>query len=130
NSEASLRRFPTASDASDCRLVISTRVVQHPVKLEPCHEQIEGGDECSNLPIDHAPLQHPEPAVRMHIRQTIRSNGFHDAVDPRGDELRTLHLVVLDVDDADAKLDPARSEEHTSELQSRVDLVCRLLLEK
>src|SRR5438105_11668860 len=25
---------------------------------------------------------------------------------------------------------PSRSEEHTSELQSRVDLVCRLLLEK
>src|SRR5438105_9670556 len=25
---------------------------------------------------------------------------------------------------------PVRSEEHTSELQSRVDLVCRLLLEK
>src|SRR5438105_7070892 len=25
---------------------------------------------------------------------------------------------------------PTRSEEHTSELQSRVDLVCRLLLEK
>src|SRR5207247_8159742 len=29
-----------------------------------------------------------------------------------------------------ALLAPARSEEHTSELQSRVDLVCRLLLEK
>src|SRR5438105_9486398 len=27
-------------------------------------------------------------------------------------------------------LDSGRSEEHTSELQSRVDLVCRLLLEK
>src|SRR5207247_8690537 len=27
-------------------------------------------------------------------------------------------------------LPPSRSEEHTSELQSRVDLVCRLLLEK
>src|SRR5690349_22289423 len=27
-------------------------------------------------------------------------------------------------------LDPTRSEEHTSELQSRRDLVCRLLLEK
>src|SRR5206468_13047488 len=27
-------------------------------------------------------------------------------------------------------LPPARSEEHTSELQSRSDLVCRLLLEK
>src|SRR5207247_8787987 len=29
-----------------------------------------------------------------------------------------------------AGTDLARSEEHTSELQSRVDLVCRLLLEK
>src|SRR5216683_40719 len=29
-----------------------------------------------------------------------------------------------------AGADPARSEEHTSELQSRSDLVCRLLLEK
>src|SRR6266536_4200398 len=29
-----------------------------------------------------------------------------------------------------AKADDPRSEEHTSELQSRVDLVCRLLLEK
>src|SRR5438105_12100540 len=30
----------------------------------------------------------------------------------------------------DAAIETARSEEHTSELQSRVDLVCRLLLEK
>src|SRR5438034_3420949 len=29
-----------------------------------------------------------------------------------------------------AGVDPARSEEHTSELQSHSDLVCRLLLEK
>src|SRR5207247_11247935 len=33
-----------------------------------------------------------------------------------------------DLDEAAAI--PKRSEEHTSELQSRVDLVCRLLLEK
>src|SRR5438105_8004725 len=32
--------------------------------------------------------------------------------------------------DTGRALRPARSEEHTSELQSRVDLVCRLLLEK
>src|SRR5206468_10899417 len=31
---------------------------------------------------------------------------------------------------ARAEVPPARSEEHTSELQSRSDLVCRLLLEK
>src|SRR5207247_5767263 len=31
---------------------------------------------------------------------------------------------------ASAVVPPSRSEEHTSELQSRVELVCRLLLEK
>src|SRR2546422_1991377 len=31
---------------------------------------------------------------------------------------------------ADDRDDPGRSEEHTSELQSRLHLVCRLLLEK
>src|SRR5690349_22075733 len=35
--------------------------------------------------------------------------------------------LVSDPQDPDA---PSRSEEHTSELQSRRDLVCRLLLEK
>src|SRR5690606_41789430 len=34
------------------------------------------------------------------------------------------------VDDRDPLLDGLRSEEHTSELQSRENLVCRLLLEK
>src|SRR5438105_6182196 len=34
------------------------------------------------------------------------------------------------VGDGDAAAKADRSEEHTSELQSRVDLVCRLLLEK
>src|SRR2546428_9432493 len=33
-------------------------------------------------------------------------------------------------DRLEIKARPARSEEHTSELQSRSDLVCRLLLEK
>src|SRR5699024_11754034 len=41
-------------------------------------------------------------------------------------------LVVLDVDDCYRATYSGRlrSEEHTSELQSRFDLVCRLLLEK
>src|SRR2546422_7380946 len=37
----------------------------------------------------------------------------------------TMHYVILRDDDTNA-----RSEEHTSELQSRLHLVCRLLLEK
>src|SRR3989440_7625869 len=40
------------------------------------------------------------------------------------------HVVSLGLDLAAARTSPARSEEHTSELQSRSDLVCRLLLEK
>src|SRR2546422_8257495 len=40
-------------------------------------------------------------------------------------------VEVLGLDDvANPELDVKRSEEHTSELQSRLHLVCRLLLEK
>src|SRR2546429_3671106 len=42
--------------------------------------------------------------------------------------LHERDLVVLG--DHDALAQDARSEEHTSELQSRLHLVCRLLLEK
>src|SRR5690349_23979080 len=43
-----------------------------------------------------------------------------------------LRLLALEVELAPDRLPPdsGRSEEHTSELQSRRDLVCRLLLEK
>src|SRR3712207_8664223 len=48
-----------------------------------------------------------------------------------GDVLDLRHLVVVRQDDGAALVgQPARSEEHTSELQSRQYLVCRLLLEK
>src|SRR5947207_12435367 len=43
---------------------------------------------------------------------------------PAGD-LHVLRVVLADGDDTEN-----RSEEHTSELQSHSDLVCRLLLEK
>src|SRR5438105_15552154 len=44
---------------------------------------------------------------------------------PRDKALSLVNAIRVLNSDADA-----RSEEHTSELQSRVDLVCRLLLEK
>src|SRR2546428_7835837 len=49
------------------------------------------------------------------------------------DELRGLEFANLKPGQRvtfDAQQGPKRSEEHTSELQSRSDLVCRLLLEK
>src|SRR6267142_5529430 len=53
----------------------------------------------------------PDPNLGTAIRQLAKANG----------------LKVLSVDDR--LLGPDRSEEHTSELQSHVNLVCRLLLE-
>src|SRR3712207_7203317 len=44
--------------------------------------------------------------------------------------VRGAELVAHHLDPADPTLLVARSEEHTSELQSRQYLVCRLLLEK
>src|SRR2546422_7115352 len=44
--------------------------------------------------------------------------------------VQPVKLVFNDAPEADALLAAARSEEHTSELQSRLHLVCRLLLEK
>src|SRR2546422_6173346 len=41
-----------------------------------------------------------------------------------------LHAEALDLGDAHRVGAEHRSEEHTSELQSRLHLVCRLLLEK
>src|SRR5947209_10603472 len=43
--------------------------------------------------------------------------------------LRAIHGAEIDLDDG-RHLELLRSEEHTSELQSRQYLVCRLLLEK
>src|SRR5437773_9625967 len=42
----------------------------------------------------------------------------------------TVHVVVVDPGVGSARRHKRRSEEHTSELQSHHDLVCRLLLEK
>src|SRR2546422_11564570 len=49
-----------------------------------------------------------------------------------GEEDRPHHLACAGLDHGpdEAERDDERSEEHTSELQSRLHLVCRLLLEK
>src|SRR3712207_7143735 len=54
----------------------------------------------------------------------------HVAERPAGGEAVVLHLLVGRGDAEDEHVADGRSEEHTSELQSRQYLVCRLLLEK
>src|SRR5207247_3608506 len=49
---------------------------------------------------------------------------------PAGREYDAWMLGGMQVGTLGAVMQAGRSEEHTSELQSRVDLVCRLLLEK
>src|SRR5215469_18697786 len=62
----------------------------------------------------------------------IYTLSLHDALPIRRDHVRNLGQTSADVQiRARAEHDAGvRSEEHTSELQSRRDLVCRLLLEK
>src|SRR5215469_12016460 len=62
---------------------------------------------------------------RHHPRRQFHLDG--DRSHPGLPYWHVLHGVPLDPGSAAR---PARSEEHTSELQSRRDLVCRLLLEK
>src|SRR3712207_8355503 len=51
-------------------------------------------------------------------------------IDARLQEIKCCGLIEIDTEKRVGKIDRGRSEEHTSELQSRQYLVCRLLLEK
>src|SRR2546422_6142765 len=65
------------------------------------------------------PLMHqPDPRAEQQSFAHVVRHEHHPLVEP---SLERLELAL--------QLDP-RSEEHTSELQSRLHLVCRLLLEK
>src|SRR5260221_6163991 len=50
--------------------------------------------------------------------------------EPAAFDRRRIATRFLEVGELPAYAQPLRSEEHTSELQSHSDLVCRLLLEK
>src|SRR5207249_11388052 len=71
--------------------------------------------------------------TRERLRLFILAGGPFDPYEPLLDELGLRDDVIIRQNTAvvDEYLEAAdlRSEEHTSELQSRFDLVCRLLLE-
>src|SRR2546430_5321533 len=70
-------------------------------------------------------LSDAAPGADLHalqVRQGLdRPLGIEHLAGPVGEDAEQVHALVL------ARL---RSEEHTSELQSQSNLVCRLLLEK
>src|SRR5687768_8363875 len=99
-------------------------------------------------------LMSPDPTVATAVTAALQSNG-HVLAGPAVRDLRDLAaqltrspapIVLIDLDPQPQQVLPhleriiarfpttrfiaLRSEEHTSELQSRLHLVCRLLLEK
>src|SRR5438034_6198695 len=65
-----------------------------------------------------------------YARGRLESLGFAQPCDPRATEHQTPVLAASTKREFALKRGLQRSEEHTSELQSHSDLVCRLLLEK
>src|SRR5207302_6599703 len=63
------------------------------------------------------------------VTAVVRPSILHKAY-PRTEPLQKLSVPLVEPSSSQAVIFPLRSEEHTSELQSRENLVCRLLLEK
>src|SRR5204863_4637680 len=89
----------------------------------------------------HDALPISSDRIRALIRDLHRSplgaKGLSESLESFTDEVGrdsgiSFHLEIEDIDlpAPIARWNEMRSEEHTSELQSRRDLVCRLLLEK
>src|SRR5207247_8406480 len=70
-----------------------------------------------------------DPAALARDLESVLASGMLTN-GPRVRELEAILAERLEVPHVVAVSNCKRSEEHTSELQSRVDLVCRLLLEK
>src|SRR3712207_7889722 len=74
-------------------------------------------------------VQHGPAQLLQVLRVAPRPAGEEGPVDHLGQQA-VAPLVEVDAVDGERLRRPGRSEEHTSELQSRQYLVCRLLLEK
>src|SRR5688500_19845114 len=75
------------------------------------------------VPVTPAVLASPDPADWLHLSRTYDQQRFSPLTQINKDNVATLRMAW-------SRGLPPRSEEHTSELQSPCNLVCRLLLEK
>src|SRR5260370_22642795 len=100
----------------------ATKARPHPIGLAaaPCAEDFEREGVLPRLPTCRVSVELSRCGAmrpsRVPSRSRFRGNAPAKSASPFGDRARRLALP--------------RSEEHTSELQSHLNLVCRLLLEK
>src|SRR2546429_4503953 len=107
------------------------------------HQKFEGERTLMRIHIGESDKWHGKPLYEA-IVEMLRKEGFSGATVLRGvagyggssvyhtDKILRLSQdlpIVLEVIESTERIEQ-RSEEHTSELQSRLHIVCRLLLEK
>src|SRR5690606_40118129 len=85
-------------------------------------------DVCSSdLPVEHLPAGEPEQAFAGRCDRKHPAPGIVGVLVIQQHDIDQRMVEFVDMIEIDRR---PRSEEHTSELQSRENLVCRLLLEK
>src|SRR5438046_1901313 len=129
-------KFGLRSMKSLRKILLSSGVVLLALSLLPLSARTpqQGFAAAAQAQNPQPPPQQPQqPGVRVQVEQvivpvTVKDGSGRLVPDLRKDEFRILEdnveqrIVSFSAD--------ARSEEHTSELQSLTNLVCRLLLEK
>src|SRR5437868_8235695 len=140
-----LKELADESDLNEVFIALATRDIESACDLmAPVHERSAGIDGFVSMEVDPT-LAHDTEAT---LKQALR---FHESIDrpnlyvkipgtkeglPAIEECiargRSINVTLIFSLERYAEVVEAylRSEEHTSELQSRFDLVCRLLLEK
>src|SRR5690554_7564741 len=102
--------------------LIAPAHVDSPFKFEfPCHEKMSA----PLLAIDNANLGYGDTVILPNVKLSIVPGHRIGLLGPNGAGKSTLLKTLCNEIPM-----LSRSEEHTSELQSRPHLVCRLLLEK
>src|SRR2546430_10822178 len=125
--QAYFRPIPPLLDRLDDLGVADVELGNPPQRIP--HDRLLGGE----LRLVGDVLQLAAAAVILYVVRTGRGDAGGAGSDdlgqlPAGEALVQLHALTQP--DPLAGREAARSEEHTSELQSQSNLVCRLLLEK
>src|SRR5262245_3886197 len=98
-------RIPYSVDFMTRERRIASRAIPHWLSIAPSFIAVAPAHEGAQLAVRNAALEHPEPAVWMHIGHPAGSEDFLRALDGARDGIRGLDLSRFDVDDAKPEAD-------------------------